>query len=271
MEARRGLAGWAGRLGLFAAYFRANVATALEYRTTLFTQVFGMFVNDALWVIFWVLYFQKFPVLKGWTLTDVLVLWASITFSFGIAGGIFGNSLRIPSLVVNGQLDFYLALPRNALFHLLISQMRLVNIGDLLFGPVLLVIIGDLSVERVAIFLSTAVLASIVTLSFLIISGSLVFFIGSSETVSTQLYSAFINFSTYPATIFDGAVKLLLYTVIPAGFVSSVPVELMREFRWDLFAGLAAAALLSLAIATAFFHLGLRRYESGNLIRMLGS
>lgn len=70
------------------AYIRTNWNAAIEYRVSLVSQILGMFINDALWVIFWVLYFTKFPVLNGWELQDVLVLWATVTTSFGLVGGV---------------------------------------------------------------------------------------------------------------------------------------------------------------------------------------
>lgn len=34
------------------AYMKANLAMALEYRASLFSQILGMFINDILWVAF---------------------------------------------------------------------------------------------------------------------------------------------------------------------------------------------------------------------------
>ncbi|MFZ5816235.1 MAG: ABC transporter permease [Bacillota bacterium] len=258
----------AKQLAFVAAYFRNNLSAALEYRTSLISQVFGMFVNDILWVAFWALYFTKFPVLKGWTLEDVIVLWAVVTTAFGLAAGLMANSLRIPQLVVQGQLDYYLALPKNVLLHLLVSQMRLVNFGDLLFGPVLLLVMVDLTWTKLLVFLLSTLLAAMVLLGFFILTGSLTFFLGNSDALSGQLTNALLHFSTYPAVIFEQGVKFILFTLIPAAFVSTLPVELVREFSWGRFLQLLGGAALFLGLAVWLFHRGLRRYESGNLMVM---
>ncbi len=250
------------------AYIRCNVAAALEYRASLVTQVMGMFINDSIWVIFWMMYFTKFPVLQDWTLQDVLVLWASVTSSFGIVGGLLSNSLRIPGLVVQGQLDYYLSLPKDVLLHLLVSQIRLVNLGDLIFGPALLALMVDMTWTRALVFVAATLLAAMVLLGFFIFTGSLVFFLGNSEMISGQLFTAVVHFSTYPTTIFDAGVKVILFTLIPAGFVSTMPVELVREFHWAGFLQLLGAAVLFLGLGVWTFRQGLRRYESGNLIMM---
>ena len=74
----------------------------------------------------------------------------------------------------------------------------------------------------------------------------------------------------YPAPIFRGAVKVLLLTAIPAGFMAHVPVQLLRQFD----AGQLPAALrlygADLGADSAGFRAGLRRYESGNLVRTRG-
>jgi len=95
---------------------------------------------------------------------------------------------------------------------------------------------------------------------------SLAFWLGDAEGLAQELWGALINFSTYPTVIFKGAVKVLLFTVLPAGFIAYVPVELLRQFRWSWLGGVLGFAALMVVDSTAMFRAGLRRYESGNLI-----
>lgn len=258
----------AKQLAFIGAYLKANLASAMEYRVSLVSQVLGMFINNVLWVMFWALYFTRFPVLRGWTLEDVMVLWSVVSTAFGLAVGLMANVVRIPQLIVQGQLDYYLALPKNVLLHLLVSQMRLVNFGDLLFGPVLLMVMVHLTWAKLLAFAVASLLAAAVLMGFFIFMGSLSFFIGNADALSGQVSNAMVHFSTYPATIFDQRVRVILYTLIPAGFVSTLPVELVREFDWGRMLGLAGAAAAFLGLGIWVFHLGLRRYESGNLMMM---
>ncbi len=46
----------------------------------------------------------------------------------------------------------------------------------------------------------------------------------------------------YPVDIFAGAVKVVLYTVVPAAFVSSVPARLIEDFDVVRALGLAGVA-----------------------------
>jgi ABC-2 type transport system permease protein len=77
-----------------------------------------------------------------------------------------------------------------------------------------------------------------------------------------------ITFATYPAPLFDGWMKVLLFTALPAAFVSYVPVEALRTLSLAQ-AGFAFLGYIAiLAAGTAVFYAGLKRYESGNLISM---
>ncbi|HEU5368800.1 MAG TPA: ABC-2 family transporter protein, partial [Ktedonobacterales bacterium] len=112
--------------------------------------------------------------------------------------------------------------------------------------------------------LALALMVAVIFTAFLVLLGSLAFWLGNSEGLSQQLMGTLISFSTYPTGIFHGAVKLLLFTVLPAGFISYFPVELLHSFRWQLFAGMFAFTLGIAALAWFVFYRGLRRYESGN-------
>ncbi|HYF95055.1 MAG TPA: ABC-2 family transporter protein [Symbiobacteriaceae bacterium] len=255
-------------LRLYGEYMKANIAIAMEYRTSFVSQVFGMMINDALWVAFWVLYFEKFPILKGWTLEDVLVLWCSVAFSLGLVTAFLSNCARIPTLVVQGQLDYYLTLPKDVLLHLLISQFRPTALGDALFGPLLLVIMVKLTWMKVLVFLVVSLLAACVWAGCYLLTGSLAFFLGQSEGISAQVMNTIIHFATYPTTIFDNTVKFLLITILPAGFITTLPVELVREVQLVPFLELLAGAAVFLGSGVLLFRAGLRRYESGNLMMM---
>ena len=63
-------------LGLAVAYTRLNLNAQLEYRGAFLSQVVAMFLNDAVWVVFWALFFTRFPVLRGWNVNDVITVWA---------------------------------------------------------------------------------------------------------------------------------------------------------------------------------------------------
>lgn len=141
-------------------------------------------------------------------------------------------------------------------------------LGDLFFGPTLLFFFVDMTPEKWWWFFVGGILGGVVYLAFFVLAGSLAFYVGSSEGISSGIGNALIHFSTYPTRIFDGWTRVVLFTLIPAGFIAEVPVEMVRRFQWgDLGLLLLGTAAFS-SLAWLVFHRGLRKYESGNLIVM---
>jgi ABC-2 type transport system permease protein len=257
-------------LKLVATYVRFNFRAQLEYRGAFFSQVASMFVNDGVWVVFWILFFKRFPILGGWQLTDVIALWAILTAGFGLAYGIMGNALYIASAVVQGEIDAWLLQPRAVLPHMVLGRGVASAWGDALFGYAVYFGFVRSDWTQMVVFILLSLAVAVVFIGFGVLSGSLSFFIGNAGALADQWRNAMISFSTYPPTLFRGGVKILLYTAIPAGFASYLPVETLRTMSVQYALLTIGGALALLAAGTAAFYLGLRRYESGNLVSMIG-
>ncbi len=257
-------------LRLLAAYTWLNLRAQLEYRGAFISQVLAMFLNDGVWVAFWALFFSRFQVLKGWNVNDVLTVWAVTASGFGLAYGVLGNGLELARLIAQGQLDGWLLYPRPVLPHVLVSRMHVSAWGDVLFGYAVYLLFVRPDFGHLLLFVALSLCVSITFTGFSVISGSISFFVGNASIIADQWLNAMITFSTYPAVIFDGAVRIILYTLIPAGFVSYLPIEALHQFSLVPAALTLLGALAILGISLVVFSAGLRRYESGNLMEMRG-
>ncbi|UQZ86539.1 hypothetical protein SK3146_05832 [Paenibacillus konkukensis] len=246
--------------------WKLNLAGAMEFRMSFLLTAGMMVVNNAVWILFWGLYFQRFQVVQGWTFRDVAMMWAVSAGGFGLSAVLFGNAYRLASLVAAGQLDIYLAQPKPVLLHILISRMSVSAIGDILFSLILFALFGDLTPAGMLKFALALLLAMLIFLFFVVAAQTLAFYIGSAEGIGQQLFNGLLAFSTYPTGIFTGLGKLLLFTVIPAGFISYLPIGLLRSVEPLFLAEAAGIALLLTAGGSAFFYIGLRRYSSGNMM-----
>ncbi len=252
---------------LLLAYFWFNLKGSYAFRTSFWSQVFSMVFNDAIWVVFWVLYFSKFPVVKGWHQQDILFLWGISAVSFGVMDVCFGNTLRLGRIISEGELDIYLSNPRSPLFHALISRQNVVGWGDILFGVVML----GLSVPRDLLHIGqtavAVVAAFLLLIGFVVCAQSLVFFIGGREGIGAQLAMSFLTFSHYPPAIFHGTfIRILIFGVMPAGFISSLPSAIVDAVHpWILWVSLAVG-VCQVLLARMLFYKGLQVYTSGNRI-----
>jgi ABC-2 type transport system permease protein len=59
-----------------------------------------------------------------------------------------------------------------------------------------------------------------------------------------------------------------LFAVIPAGFISYLPIGLLREIDLPFLAGALAVSALLAAGGTLLFYRGLKRYASGNMMTL---
>lgn len=251
--ARQLRATWAGA-------FREAVAN----RRGFWVQVAVMIVNDIVWVVFWVVFFNAVGEVRGWEVDTLLTLLAVLTTSAGIVLGMVANARHIGVLAADGGLDAALALPVPPLAHVLARRVYPTNLGDVVFGVGLFLVAGRPTPERIVVFVAVVALAALVLAGFLVFAGSLAFFVGRNDAGDLGFHSI-IMFAAYPVDIFSGATKVFLYTVVPAGFVGSVPTRLVDSPSSGVFLGLAAAAAVAVALGALTFHAGLRRYASGSV------
>lgn len=259
MERSRGL-------GFVGAIWRVNLLSAMEYRVPFIMQVGGMMLNNVIFFAFWVLFFDRFEEVRGWTLRDMMLLFAVVATGLGLALILFGNCRSIARIVAAGDLDRYLALPRPVLLHVIASRSSAPSVGDFVFGLIWFALAGDVTVAHGLRFLLAVVLSACTFTASLVLANSLVFWLRRSELFADHFMNAMITFSTYPGTLFDGAARVFLFTLVPAGLTGALPVEMLRNFELATLGWLCVGTGILAAGAILVFQIGLRRYESGSAI-----
>jgi len=241
---------------------RNALAEATANRRALATQMAVMIVNDGVWIVFWVLFFREVGDIGGWDVERILLLQAALTASGGIALGLVANARRVGTLAVEGGLDSVLTLPVPPLAHLLLRRVEPTNLGDIAFGITLFAVAGHPTPVRTAAFVAVVLSSAVLLTGFLVLTGSLAFFAGRSESGELGFH-AMLLLGAYPVDVFAGTAKLVLHTVLPAAFVATVPARLIDDFDWPQAAALGGIAALFGAAGWSVFTLGLRRYTSG--------
>lgn len=257
-----------GIVSFVIATWKVNLASAMEYRLSFFLLAGMMFVNNMIWLFFWYLFFSRFPVVRGWELSDVMLLWAVSAGGFGWVSVLFGNFPRIATIVSSGQLDVYLSQPKPVLLNVLSSRMSVTGAGDFIFGLLVFLWAGDLSPTGCLLFALSLLLSGVLFIGVMTIAGSLAFWLGNAEGIASQVFGGFVSLTIYPTGIFRGAAKIALFTIVPAGFIGYMPIGLLRDFDpWFAFAAVGASAGFGVG-GMLMFRAGLARYASGNAIGM---
>lgn len=254
------------------ALWKANLLSAMEYRVSFLTQMVGMVLNNAIYFVFWIIFFARFEQINGWNLVDMLFLFGVVATGFGASIFLFGNSVQLSSIIASGQLDYYLSLPRPVLLHALASRSIPSSVGDFTYGLLSFagaIVFSETFSGLMLLRFALACLSAVaVFVSFFVLVQSLTFWIGNTGFLTTNAFNAIITFSLYPITLFDGTAKFLLFTIIPAAFVGALPAQFVRHFDLGQLAQIIAGAVVFLSLAIFVFYRGLRRYESGSAIQV---
>lgn len=256
-------------LRFLQALVGVNLASAMEYRASFISQIVGMLINNGIYFVFWVIFFEQFGTVRGYNTGEIFLLFAIVTVGFGLAHMFAGNTAHhMATLIAQGRLDYYLVFPRNLLLHVIFSRMMVSTIGDLTFGLVAYLFTGRFHPSEILLFLLTALVVALIFAAYGIITGSLAFYMGNAQHASQQISNAMLTFSLYPNSLFAGASRVLLYTLLPAAFVGAVPVEIVKGRDGLLLLALLGVAAIIWAIAIVVFYVGLRRYESGSALNV---
>jgi ABC-2 type transport system permease protein len=192
-----------------------------------------------------------------------------VALSFGLSGLLAGNSgANLAYLIAQGRLDYYLVFPRVLLTHVIFSRMSVSGIGEVSFGLLAFAFAGLFRPLDVLFFLAASIPAALIYMAFTVIAGSLAFFMGNAQYASQQMTNSILTFALYPNTLFSGAARFLLFTLVPAAFIGGVPVEIIKGHNGQLLAMLCGVAVVMWTIAIALFYQGLHRYESGSAINV---
>lgn len=253
-------------LKLICLYFRYNLLSAMEYRVSFISQALGMALNNAFFLFFWWVIFEKVSTIGGYGFRDVMVIWALSSSTYGFLHIVFGNVRELPRIIMNGELDTYLLQPKNVYLNVYCSRMLVSAWGDLVYGFVLILLVYGFAPLKLLLFILFTAAGGLLAGAVMSAADTLTFYIGNSSRISRLVTEFLINFSIYPDSIYRRSIKVIMYTLLPTGFIVFIPFRLLSAFSWYGLLGLLAIDVVYIGISYLFFKRGLEKYESGNLI-----
>lgn len=234
-------------------------------KTTFLMNVIFMILNNASFIIQWVILFSLKDNIGGYGLKQVLLLWGLVSLTYGISHFFFESSFKLSDTINTGKLDAFLIQPKNVLISTITSSVSASAIGDIIYGFIMLFIYG-FSIKTFLLYTLFAITGSLIITSFAIILGSLSFWFNKSDLVADTGNHLMIQFSTYPDGIFKGIVKIILYTIVPVGVCIYLPISVITNFNLYLFILILVFTGVLVSLAFLIFNKGLKRYSSSNLM-----
>ena len=226
-------------------------------KTSFIMNVSFMILNNASFIIQWIVIYSLKDNVGGYSFNQVLLLWAIAASTYGFSHFIFKKSYSLSDIITNGKLDSFLVQPKNVLISAITSDIEVSALGDILYGYIVLAISG-LTLTRFLLFTLFSITGAIVITDIAVLLGSLSFWFGKSDMIADTGNSLMTNFATYPDGIFKGLARILLLTIFPVWIITTFNLKL------------TLIVIISTIIITLFtfiiFYKGLRRYSSTNLM-----
>lgn len=242
-----------------------NIMREMLNKVTFVTNILFMMLNNAAFILQWMILFRLREDIGGYRMSEVMLLWGLAASTHGLSHILFARAFSLPELIINGKLDSYLVLPKNVLLSVITSATDTSAIGDVLYGLTLLFIFC-FSIGRFFLFLLFTITGAVIITAFALIMGSLSFWFVRMEMLGNHMVSSMISFSTYPDGIFKGTVRFLLYHIIPVGMAIYEPVHVMISFDAGMLLTVLGYAFFLSAAAVFLFYRGLKRYSSSSLM-----
>jgi ABC-2 type transport system permease protein len=260
----------ASSLSFTRALVTTNLKAALALRGGFVIQVVFMALNNLSFFVFWWALMGRVTTIRGWRLGDIQLLFGLVAASFGLTITIAGGVRYLGRFIEDGDLDTLLTRPRSVLVQALGMRAHPSGFGDLISGLAFMVWSGQISWRTMPIVVVVIVSSALIFVACGVVFFSVAFWLGRVETVATQLWELLITFSLYPEPLFGGAIRLVLFTVLPAGFVGYMPIRVLHTPSFASLALLVCSAMGYVCLAVWVFERGLGRYASGSRFTTFG-
>lgn len=249
---------------LYGAQIGCAIRLSLASRADFAAQVGGMLVNNVFVLLMWFLFFAGFRSVGGWRLADVALLMGLVMVVVGGANVFAGGYRDLAARILRGEIDALLTQPRPVLPRLLAAESVPHGWGDMGMGAVLLLAAAQLGARDLPLLALALLCGFTVFLSCGVMFAALAFWMHGARSLARDLVDFVVLFSVYPGSIWTGGLKFVAYSLLPAGFIVLLPVQLLRHPSLED-AALLAGATLAYALAAAWtFRRGLARYRRGD-------
>jgi viologen exporter family transport system permease protein len=213
--------------------------------------------------------FQRIPSINGWSMWEVVMMYALIFFTEGIGSLFFEGTWSLAGLVHNGKFDSFLLRPVSPVVQVLTANVGFNGLGNIVTGTALILIGAahapvEWSAGRIVMFAVVIVSASAIRVAINLGTAATVFWTRSPWSSVPMFVHQLGDFAKYPLTIYSLAVQVIVVIAIPFAFVSFFPTALVfGENPWSL-PGLLTplVAIYAVVASVTIFRVGLRRYES---------
>ncbi len=221
-------------LKIYKTLFKYSFIQTTAYRASFLLQIGVELGYQVVLVVFLVVIFGNVREVAGWDYNQILFLTGlNVVTSELIIGSIFIFGLwRLPAAIKDGDIDVALLKPVNALFNLSLARPYFASILAAIpgFGLMVYAVVQmDVQLSPLAIVLGFLLFLCglVIAYSIAVIFSSLSFYFVSADGLPKIAESIITQYKTNPFDVYQGAMRIIFFFIIPVVFVSSVPAAAM--------------------------------------------
>jgi len=257
-------------LRLYLHFLRFSFSRAMEFRLDFYFRVVMDGVYYAVNLTFFTLLYGHTAELGGWNLDQIYLFVCGYLLIDALHMSIFANNLWwLPILINRGDLDYYLVRPVSSLFFLSLREFAANSfLNVLMAGGLVVWALGrypePLGAGRIVAYLAFLVLGLLILFLLRLAFIIPVFWLQSDRGLA-EVSWALTRLGERPVGIYAPWLRWLLLTLIPLGFMASVPAEVLFEGLTLKTATLAVTVTGGLfAFDLWFWRRALRAYSSAS-------
>ena len=212
-----------------------------QYRLAFINNIFAQFFAYMVTFFNLSILLKNIRFLGGWSIDEILLLWALNVFSYGIAGMFFYNGCNaLEGQIQNGEIDIFYTQPKSLFWNFMFRNISPIFIFHICFSVCFLVyticnLKIEWSIKKSFYFIILLICAVCIQACVMIAFASSSFkIIKAGNVVSTAIYGL-RNFITYPVSIYGKGIKMILTFFIPYAFVSYYPALYILDRYETLF------------------------------------
>lgn len=266
-------------LRLFLKYFQLTLKVTLQYKFDRVLIAAAVMIREMAGVIILILMLNRFVMIKGWQIDEILFLYSFLFLSYSLFVFFFTGIRDFEDLVYSGEFDRLLVRPVGILFQVIASKVDYTAaLGHGVLGIILLQkTASQLGIEWTASGILFYILmllgGALIQASIFMIASTFCFWTVRTTNLRNMLFFNSRKIAAYPLSFYPGLIQKFLIYVIPFGFVNYFPAQYflkkpeMNEF-WSgfMFLNPVVAAVL-FALVCLVWNYGLKHYSStGNAL-----
>jgi len=221
----------------YREYWRLNYLTLLEYKANFFiwlafTVVYVGSSIAALWVIL-----SQFRSLNGWDLPQVFFLYALFYMAHTLSNTFFFSVGQVPYQVREGEFDRFLVRPLNPLFQVLTQPGQNwpddLLVAIVVFGFAAWLVHLHWTLASTALILGAMFGGALIDFGIQLAIATLSFWVIRFDSLRWVVMSLENDFTRYPLSIYNRAVRIVLAYVLPFAFMNYFPATTLLHKSFD--------------------------------------